>query len=386
MEFSFNKEPGIVLIKHLSSLIPAGADMHCYFASGDSRLYRADYKNSELLIKEVKDDDDLLNVTDIRKPKKIQYNWEMDPEALLNVTKSGQKNIQFSILQEDDHLVLSMRFLSQYDAQNDVIYVFFRSGLGIFGIETSRINLNAENKTLIANILYKSCTSVITQAYNDRDTFRNFTIKTRSAIDSVKIYKDKLKQLSNEHHKNMIVLARNFISGLSESYGCSFEFTDECIESLKNFSSDLQRLQSIVENAAVYAYNLNSASGSPIITIEEEYLQFTVSDIISTKSENSLKKKITDAEDIYKTEIYLNNLENAVKRCIANKEKPTGENVAVYMEPARTSASITIYLKKYSSDINTILDSDHLKFSQSRKHFKPLQNVILDSKLARHTG
>lgn len=349
-------------------------------------MYRADYKNSELLIKEVKDDDDLLNVTDIRKPKKIQYNWEMDPEALLNVTKSGQKNIQFSILQEDDHLVLSMRFLSQYDAQNDVIYVFFRSGLGIFGIETSRINLNAENKTLIANILYKSCTSVITQAYNDRDTFRNFTIKTRSAIDSVKIYKDKLKQLSNEHHKNMIVLARNFISGLSESYGCSFEFTDECIESLKNFSSDLQRLQSIVENAAVYAYNLNSASGSPIITIEEEYLQFTVSDIISTKSENSLKKKITDAEDIYKTEIYLNNLENAVKRCIANKEKPTGENVAVYMEPARTSASITIYLKKYSSDINTILDSDHSKFSQSRKHFKPLQNVILDSKLARHTG
>jgi hypothetical protein len=386
LEFSFNKEPGIVLIKHLSSLIPAGADMHCYFASGDSRLFRADYKNSDLLIKEIKEDDDLLNVTDIRKPKKIQYNWEMDPEALLNVTKAGQKNIQFSILQEDDHLVLSMRFLSQYDGQNDVIYIFFRSGLGIFGIETSRISLNAENKTLIANILYKSCTSVITQAYNDRDTFRNFTLKTRSAIDSVKVYKDRLKQLSNDHHKNMVVLARNFISGLSESYGCSFEFTDECIESLKDFSSDLPRLQSIVENAAIYAYNLNSAVGKSIITIEEEYLQFTVSDIIGSSNESSLKKKVNDAEDIYRIEIYLNNLENAVKRCIANKEKPTGENVAVYMEPARTSASITIYLKKYSSEVNTILDSDPTKFPQSRKNFKPLQNIILDSKLARHTG
>jgi hypothetical protein len=108
LEFSFNKEPGIVLIKHLSSLIPAGADMYCYFASGDSRLFKADYKNSELLLKEIKEDDDLLNVTDIRKPKKIQYNWEMDPDALLNVTKTGQKNIQFSIMQVDEHCYLRL--------------------------------------------------------------------------------------------------------------------------------------------------------------------------------------------------------------------------------------------------------------------------------------
>jgi hypothetical protein len=56
------------------------------------------------------------------------------------------------------------------------------------------------------------------------------------------------------------------------------------------------------------------------------------------------------------------------------------------MEPARTSASITIYLKKYSSEVNTIIDSDPTKFPQSKKHFKPLQNIILNSKLARHTG
>lgn len=386
MEFSFTKEPGIVLIKHLSSLIPSGADIFCYFASEDTRLYRADYKNSELSIREIDEDDELIRVADLRKPKKVQYNWEMDPDILLNVTKSGQKNIQFSILQEEDHLVLSMRFNSAYDEQNDVIYVVFRSGLGIFGIEASRISLNTENKTLISNILYKSCASVISQAFADKDAFRSFSVKTKSAIESIKVYKDRLKQLSDEHHKNMVVLAQNFIAGLSTKYGCSFVFTNDCIESLKNFGSDLPRLQSVVENAAVYAYNLNSYAKNNLITIEEEYLQFTGSDVIKSGIENPEVKKSINTDETYRTEVFLNKLENAVKRCIANKEKTIGNNVSLYMEPPVTSAALTIYLKKYIKNVNNIIDADPTKFPQSRKHFKPLQNVILGSTLARHTG
>lgn len=386
MEFSFTKEPGIVLIKHLSSLIPSGADIFCYYASEDTRLYRADYKNSELSIREIDEDDELLRVADLRKPKKVQHSWEMDPDAWLNVTKSGQKTIQFSILQEEDHLVLNMRFNSAYDEQNDVIYILFRSGLGIFGIEASRISLNTENKTLISNILYKSCASAISQAYADRDAFRSFTVKTRSAIESVKVYKDRLKQLSDEHHKNMVVLAQNFIAGLSSKYGCSFVFTTECIDSLKNFSSDLPRLQSVVENAAVYAYNLNSHLKNNLITIEEEYLQFIGSDINKSGLGGLEAKKSISNDETFRTEMFLNKLENAVRRCIANKEKPIGNNVSLYMEPPVTSAALTIHLKKYIKNVNDIIDADPTKFPQSKKNFKPLQNVILDSKLARHTG
>lgn len=385
MEFSFAKEPGVVLIKHLSTVLPT-VDMYVYFAVEGSRLFRADYKNSVLNVREIIDDDEISKAIDYRKSKKTQYSWEMNPELLQTLIMSGQKSIQFEISNERDHLVLSMRFVSISDKQNDVVFIAFRPDLGILGIDTGRIALNPDNKTLIATLLYRSCLSILTQAQEDLKSFRNFTVKTKTAIDSVKVYKDKLKQLSEEHHKNTVVLAQNFISGLSSRYGKSFIFTDECIESLKHFSSDLPRLQKIVENAAVYAYNLNSEISSQLITIEEEYLEFALSDRAESGQDVNLKKKIVHSDENMRTEIFLNKLENAVKRAIANKEKPIGINVAAYMEPAVSSAAITIYLKKYSEAINSILDSDPTKFPQARKNFKPLQNVILSSKLASHTG
>lgn len=360
--------------------------MYVYFATEGTRLYRADYKNSDLSVKEILDDEEISTAIDIRKAKKNPYNWELNPDKLKAVTSSGQKSIQFSISNEDDHLVLSMRFASMYDKENDVVFIVFRPDLGIFGIEAGRISLNTDNKTLIANILYKSGVSVLNQAQEDLKTFRAFTQKTKSAIDSVKVYKEKLKQLSDEHHKNTVVLAQNFISGLSVRYGKSFVFTDECIESLKHFSSDLPRLQVIVENAAVYAYNLNSDTSGQLITIEEEYLEFIDSDLSTQGTENASRRKPVNADETMRTEIFLNKLENAVKRALANKEKPIGNNVAVYMEPAVTSAALTLYLKKYSETVNEILDSDYTKFPQSRKHFKPLQNVIVSSKLRASTG
>ncbi len=360
--------------------------MCVYFGAEGTRLYRADYKNSELTILEILDDDDLSTAIDIRKAKKNPYSWELNPDILKAASLSGQRNIQFSISNEDDHLVLSMRFGSIYDKENDVVYIFLRPDLGIFGIEAGRISLNTDNKTLIANILYKSGVSVLNQAQDDLKAFRSFTHKTKSTIDSVKVYKEKLKQLSAEHHKNTVVLAQNFISGLSIKYGRSFIFTDECIESLKNFSSDLPRLQHIVENAAIYAYNLNSINTGQLITIEEEYLEFIESDLSVKSSETNSKHKSVISDEVLRTEIYLNKLENAVKRTIANKEKLIGNNVAVYMNPPVTSASITLFLKKYSATINEILDVDFTKFPLSRKHFKPLQNVILSSKLQSHTG
>ncbi len=360
--------------------------MYVYFASVGTRLFRADYKNSALSIREIIDDDEISEAIDIRKAKKNPYNWELNPEKLRSVSLSGQRNIQFSISNEDDHLVLSLRFGSIHDKENDVVYVFLRPDLGIFGIEAGRIALNTDNKTLIANILYKSSVSVLQQAQEDMKSFNDFTQKTKSAIDSVKVYKDKLKQLTDEHHKNTVVLAQNFISGLTEKYGKSFVFTDECIESLKHFSSDLPRLKKIVENAAEYAYNLNSSFPSQLITIEEEYLEFAGSDMIGNSSEKISKKRSVNSDETIRTELFLNKLENAVKRAIANKEKPIGNNVAVYMEPAVSSAALTLYLKKYSETVNEILDADPTKFAQSRKQFKPLQNVIVSSKLQSHTG
>jgi hypothetical protein len=385
LEFSFTKEPGIVLINHLSSLIPSGADMYVYFAINGTRLMRADYKNSEIILKEITDDDELSRIIDLRKPRKNPYSWELNTDKLRSVLTDNQKAIQFSISNEEDHIILSMRFNSIYDKENDLAYICFRPDLGIFGIDAGRISLNTDNKTIIANIIYKSCISVLKSAQSDLSSFNAFTSKTKQAIDSVKVYKEKLKQLTEEHHKNTVMLAQNFISGLSLKFNKSFVFTDECINSLRNFSSDLPRLQSIVEKAAIYAYNLTIGQNVQIITIEEEYLEFIQSDIQKDIEASTKRKSIVEDENV-RAEIFLNRLENAIKRTIANKEKPIGKFVCKYMEPAISSAAITLYLKKYIKNINEIIDIDPSKFPQARKSFKPFQNVILSSKLSKHTG
>ncbi len=378
MEFSFVKASGYVLVKHLSSLLSTGVDIYSYYLSEDNNIYRTDYKNGNFTSRKIVDDEELNKIINLRQPKKNEYSWELNQNIMQDIANQDKENFQFSIQAEEQRLILSLRFNNLFDDLNDVIFLMFRQDLGFIGIDLSKLSLNTDNKKLIANLLYKSCITALNTANNDRIEFRKFTKKTKTAIDTIKIYKDRFEQISKEHHNNIINIANSFIHGLSEKYNCNFIFTDQCIESLKGYSSDLQRLQAITESAALYAFNLNYPSKNNLITIEAEYLVLTDSDILKTEHlENKTNaKNFEELDKIDKIEAYLNRLENSVKKCLANKLKPVGNNVANYMEPAVTAAALTVYLKKYSTDINLILEKDLSLFPQIRKHFKPLQNVL----------
>lgn len=375
MDFSFTKEPGLILIKHLSSILPEGVKMHVFYISSNKSICRADYKNNQISASEITDDNQLSKIYDVREYRRNPYSWEID-QSLIEEYSTKDKNIQFKITNEDDHLILSMRFNSDYDKENDVVYVYFKPDLGFFGIEGGRISMNTENKTLIANMLYNSSAAVLQQAKEDRENLISFTDKTKSAISSVKTYKEKLKQLEQEHHNNTINIAESFISSLSKKYNVGFIFTDESIEALKDFNSNLPQLQNLVENAAMYAYNLNSHLNLKTIVIEEEYFEFSKSDTIQkAKSEviGISSKKPSKTEKIEST---LHGLERAVKVVIANKLDINGQNVGDACKPSKTAAAITIYLKKHKDVINEILIKEPTRFPELRSKFRPLQNII----------
>ncbi|MBN2779059.1 MAG: hypothetical protein JXR36_15585 [Bacteroidales bacterium] len=380
MEFSFAKEPGIVLLKHLTSMMPYGVDMYMYYAARDTAIYRADYKNSQITQFEITDDNELNQAFEIRKPKKNPYSWEISREVFSNFISAENKAIQFNINHEEDHSVLSMRFNSANDQNNDVVFISFKPELSFFGIEGGRISMNTENKTLIANMLYKSCVSVLNQSQQDLQHLNEFTKKTRTTIDSVKVYKDKLKQLREEHHRNIISIAQNLISGLSTKYHIDFVFTDECVEAIKNFSSNLPRLQKIVENAAEYAYNLNSYRHLRTVIIEEEYLEFDNSDLENRSEMHQKTPESVRPDKKERAAAMLDKIERAVKRVMANKERINGINVGKAFDPPISAAAITDYLKKHFDEINEIVNSDPSLYPESRAHFRPLQNVIPEKK------
>lgn len=376
MEFSFSKEPGLVILNHLSSMLPVGVDIQVYFCNKTGDIFKSEYKNGKTETHEINDDNELSQVFDIRKQRKNPYSWELSREQLDFIKSAGKRNIQFSLQNENEHLMLSMRYNSIFDKNNDVVFLSFREDMSFFGIEGGHIKMNTENKTIIANLLYKSSVSILQVAQEDYDSLKKFTSKTQTTISNVKQYKDKLKQLREDHHKNIVSIAQSFIQNLSKKYCVEFIFTDECINALKDFSSNLPRLQDIVENAALYAYNLNSFRKKGTVTIEEEYLELGQSDISArTETARNVRTsyKLNRKE---RAEIMLNKIELAVKRVMANKDRVTGINVGKAFETPITAAAITDYLKKHFDEINEILEENPSRFPEARANFKPLQNVI----------
>lgn len=361
-------------------MMPMGVDIQAYYCSTNKQILNSTYKNGNSSTKEIKTDNELNKVYDIRKPRKNPCSWEIsssDMELLQGIEK---KSVQFTLENENDHLVLVMRFNSLFDSNNDVIILNFRPELSFFGIEGGQIKMNTESKTIISNLLYKSSIAVLQQSQEDYKNHKKFSDKTRSTIDNVKLYKEKYKQLSEDHHKNIVNIAQSFISGLSTKYCVEFVFTNECIDALKGFSSNLPRLKVIVESAAEYAYNLNSFSKSRMLIIEEEYLDLGVADTISKNNENTQAKPKIKQGRRERAESMLSKIEQAVKIVIANKENITGVNVGKAFKSPISAAAITDYLKKHFEEINEILDENPSKYPESKQYFKPLKNIIRESK------
>ncbi len=357
--------------------------MFCYYCSQKNSYHRAEFKNSELISTPVTDDDELAYVFELRKPRKNPYNWTKKPQLKPTAEK---KEIQLVLDDEKDVNTLHLRFKSNIDSNNDVLIVSFREDLGFLGIEFGRQFLNTQNKSLIAELILRSCNAAIENAKKNAEEFFKFSDQTKKTLENLKNYKLKLKEFSSEHHKNILVFTKTLLSDLGNKLSCTFELTSESVELLKSYNSSLERLKSIVIKAAEFAYSLNSLSSKELIVIEEEYFDFSISDVLELDNKETLNSTQKDSNKFVdkskRVEQYLDRLENAVKRAIANKEKVTGENVSKYMEPEVSAASITIYIKTNSDTINQILSSDITKYPQARKYFKPLRNIIPISKLA----
>lgn len=386
MKLSFKSDSGYLILKHLKNMLPEGVEIFSYYAANENLIKKLVLKADEIFEKTINDDETLSIIYDLRKPRKSNYIWTVNPVSMIEKKSENKKQVQLVIDNEKNVNFLQLRFRSTIDRNDDIFYLNFSKELGIFGIDFGRLSLDTQNKMIIAEMIYRSCKSVITTAMEDSQKFDEFSNQTLKALDNLKNYKNKLKEFSNEHHKNTLVFIKTLLSDLAHKYNCSFELTNDCIEILKNYNSSLDRLKSIIIKAAEYAYELNSFNNSELIVIEEEFLDFSESDIISIENKSKTEKERVYVNEYLERKIriehYLDRLENAVKRAQANKLKPTGENVSKFMEPSVTPAAITQFIKNNSTVINEILFADSTKYPLSRRYFKPLTNVILQSRLA----
>lgn len=367
-------------------MFPHNVEMYSYYCDIDHKIYKCEYSNDNIVIKEISEDEALFKVFNYRKPKKSLFSWEFKPEHFISGNIKDQKSIQFNIINENDRVVLNMRFPSLCDKNDDIVYLMFKHELGKVGFEIGGIELDTNSKTLIANILHKSVSNILRKAQQDLRILDIILKKSENTVNEIKNYKEKLIQIQNNYHNEKIDIAKKHLKTLSDKYSVDFILTDESTESLKNFSGNTIRLEKIIEDAVNYAYILNSHNKSNFIIIEETYFNFIDSDLDLEKHKQETfieQNKLTHEE---RTINMLNKIEIAVKKLLANNEKINGQNVGKAFVPSITAAAITDFLKKYSDHVNKIISEDPTKFPESKKYFKPVQNVIKERFTPSKTG
>jgi hypothetical protein len=376
--FSFNKESCLVAMQHLSDIMPSDCEIYAWFAGKDNKVFRSQIINSHNSISEISSTDELIGINSFRRNQKTPTSWILKSNLPLpDFETVGLSRRQFDIFDERDHIVLCLRIKSLYDSGNDVICIILKPELNVFGIETGKLELTPEFKSIIANILHKSILSILNNSYDDRKKLTEFADKTRKLMDTGRAYKQSLKQSREDYHRNIADIAENYLSELSKTMDVEFIFSDDSLELLKNYSGNPVRLKDILEKAAVFAYNMQ-LNDSTLIAIEEEYLELTDTDIYE-KTEGKAVVKSIDLSSLSKeqrVEKKLDEYQNALKNVLANKLKPTGKNVGEAMKESITPAGITDFLKNNDEIINKLVKTNSNRWSILLKEFRPLQNII----------
>lgn len=374
--FTFNHEAGLIALNHLHDMIPFGVELHSYFINSEKKYFYAEKSERTDQVLEITEEDQVISIKNFRKNLKTSTSWLLKTNLpLINDMKI--KSNQFEIFDENEHLALCLRINSMYDDQNDVICIVFKPGANIFGIDTGKISLTTENKNFIANILYKSVTSILKNSFNDKQQLEKFSEKTIELINKGKQYKKSLVQSREDYHRSIINIAENYLKEYSDVYDIDFVFSEEAIDHLKSFNSNPVRLKDIIGNAANFAFNLKTGK-SDLISIEGDYLDVRASDIYDN-TEKTVDKNldINKLSREARIERMLDDLENAVKKVLANKDKPVGKNVGAACSPSKSAAAITDYVKKNQVSINKILNKYPTRWHLLRESFRPVQNIIV---------
>lgn len=379
--FSFNTDSCLLAMNHLKNMMPSGIEFYSYYYSQNNKLMFACLKDEILDTFEIESDDEIKVVQELRDYKKVSYSWIMKSNLPLLEDYVINQSDQFNIFDEDKHLVLSLRINSNLDKNNDLICIVFQPELNVFGIETAKLDLNTDNKNLISNILYKSVTSVLTNGQNDKEKLEVLATKTKQVIEKGSVYKKRYNESRDDYHRNILNTAETFLLEYSEEMDKEFILSSESKDLLKKYSGNPLRLKEILVNAALFANNLNIGDNI-LIVIEEDYIDLTQSDIVTTE-EATIKNKNTKTiytEDL-KISAQLDDYENALKKALADNLKPTGHNVAKKLVPKATPPAISQYLKKYQRIINVLLIKHPSRWSLMREHFRPLKNIIVEKKV-----
>ncbi len=368
-EFSFLGHPAELLLKCAHSLFPGIKRIEAVFHQSESvglraiMLHEDDGRNQ---IEEVSIDGAENNLEKLRRVK-APYSW-LSPEDIPFKINKNRHELP-DVFGEMNKTVLLIRFHSETDKNNDLLFVYFPENLSNFGLKLAKKELTAEYKDIIARTLINSINTILQISKADREIWelvREMNFDNRQKMQQ----KDKeLERMQRMYEDRLAASCNYFLSEISAREGRKYAFTAGAMRLLKSSTLDYHRIEHAIRMAVQLADNFNAGSQHETTEISEDFLNFNASEIA------------TDTDDIAnsiyeKPFSYLNQLEEAAAKVKENKLPLTANNLVQYLEkpvaPSAISWAITHYMNSFQHLLKLYPDN----WPIIRTEFKPVLRII----------
>ncbi|NTW34107.1 MAG: hypothetical protein HGB12_16065 [Bacteroidetes bacterium] len=316
--------------------------------------------------------EDSDGIIDKLRIKNSYFNWYQRDETPFEV-KQKKKQVQMSVFNELDNIVLCLGYFNEHDKKNDLLFFYFNKDRSNFGVSESDKFLTPTNKKIIGFMLYNSIKTIVESANKDIVILKTYNESTKSLVKRYSQTKEELLKARNSYGLSLIDLCKMYLKELgNKETRYNYIFSEDALNRIKAFQGDITELKNIIQKAVDYVSNLYFDSNEQDIYISEDYLNFeTLCGGIAVKPQE------TQLFDKYsKTINLLEKLEKAARNVVAQSMNLTSANVGNACSTPISAPAISDAVKKHKNKIIFLLNKYPDRWKLIRSDFRPVKNVL----------
>ncbi|MCX6234425.1 MAG: hypothetical protein NT175_06815 [Bacteroidetes bacterium] len=282
-------------------------------------------------------------------------------------------NKQVQIMDEYSNIILQLRFPNENDEYQDILFFYFKENISNFGVSTNNKLLSTENKSIISFILYNFLKTTFSIIRSDNLIHNTVTESTISLMSRYSNIWNELERSRRNYGESLMNLCQHYITDFAEQFGITCTLEERATERIRTYTGDIRHLLKIIENAIIFAKNIDKIRSPKVIRIYGWHLnfdQFAYNEICS-------KVDVLVGEKYKKTWLLLEKLENAAREVKSNNKKLISENVGSHCPTPISAPAITDAIKKHNAKILYLMNRYPERWTIIRNEFRPVRKLMV---------
>ncbi|MCW3805764.1 hypothetical protein [Plebeiibacterium marinum] len=299
---------------------------------------------------------------------RIQYKWLNSAQVPFEERHLGTG--QLNIFNEYENLILLISIPQYNSLKRNLVFIYFKGDFDQFGVQHDKAKLSTQNKSIIGHLISKSVISLNKVYWNQEAKLMRFARKSQEVIKYQKNSIDSVAK--SEALENLVIgWVMDYLNNLSQAGSVNYVLQNEALQKITDYKGEFSELKKAIQEAAEYAFLLNSYSGSDMVTIEADFIT------LNTYVNNSefTYENINLPPRLKKTHELLDRLEKYALKISHEGLSLTSYNVGKSMNRPITAAAISDSLSKNKDRINTLFKQFPDKWNFIKNNFRPIINV-----------